>query len=247
VADGAVGVAWSDVLGKTGRDVFLQRFDGTGDPLDAAPRRVNTDDGDADQTQPALAAGAAGAVGLVWISEGRLQGTLSRDGGVNFLVPEIAISGADGKAADPTAAFDAAGLLHAAWSDAGADGARVLVNTLAVDGAGLAAGTPAPIGSGQEALLEQGRPSIGLDAAGAVLVAFHELTPGPWEDERYTLWLAKRPAGAAAFSHARVDDEPIPHCGKDAASLALDTAGRAFVLWTDGRYDAADGFFSRGE
>lgn len=242
--DGRVFVAWVDTGGNTGQDIWLQRFDRGGEPIDPKPRRINTDLGDAQQSQPALAVGPGSFVGLAWITEARVEATLSRDGGATFPA-EAGVSGESSRAVEPTAALGADGVLHVAWQDNSSDGTRVRITTVATVGAGLSVGAPQPVG-GAEPPATQGRPSVAVDVAGAVLVAFHDFRFDRFGSRQSAIWVAKRPPGAASFGHARVDDDPFA-IFKIAPALALDTAGRAFVIWTDSRNDASDLFFSRGE
>jgi hypothetical protein len=255
--DGVAFVAWSDNEATTGSDIYLQRI-----PIDRDSRPLKSDNRNANPGHPAISISDSGKVFLAWEGIGsqrqEIFATVSEDGGENFS-KEIQISTTSPccVASNPTLVAGSSGTAYVAWEDDrnSPEIAFIFLNTLVIGANGLIAGNDKPLGNAKGILAdEQRQPSIALDQTGGIYIAFNEIYSG---FDLGGIFLAKSIDGGETFSFSdHIDDGCIStRCDptlrdESFPSLAVDSAGRAFSIWTDGRRNRQglyDVFFSMGE
>lgn len=250
--DGIIYVAWADTSRTTGFDIWLQRS-----PFDQnKPQKVNTDNlPNIDQMQPAISIGSSGDVFLAWEDQ--------RDNGADIFatvllqgvtspLPEVRINDLGIPFSSPqiTLAAGPAGTIYAAWADDndGDESTFVFFDTGKIGSTQLEFGKDRPVGTAALNSGNQSTPSIAWDGADGIYIALHETLSGFVKDG---IFLAKSRDGGGSFVFSKIDDDTSStFSNKFSPSLAVDTAGRAFAIWTDGRLGQNqffDVFFAKGE
>jgi hypothetical protein len=250
--NGIAFVAWSDRDPNTraGRNIYLQRV-----PIDTAPRPINSNQGGFDHTGPAISISDSGEVFLAWEVSGfindnffqNITATASTDGGVTFL-PAVQVDDPTENPFDftssPTVAAGPQGTFYVAWEfDRCGDGCTIVYSAKGtLDADGLLFSQIHPFGD-IETGPDQESPSIASDGANGIYVVFREQSNGD------QVVLAKSVDEGATFLIS-----PVSFADNNASqfspSVAVDSAGRAFVIWTDGRRSLQglnDVFFSMGD
>jgi hypothetical protein len=252
---GTVYAAWSASQGSPSQiDILLQRIDQAGDPIDASPKDLTVENGAFNESQPALALGEAEELFLAWqvsANSTEIAATASLDGGNTFL-QEVRINDTEDQRSSVSHPSLAAGperSVYVAWEkDTCSDGCTVIFyNVLRVGSSGLAFEKEKGVGFSAEDSVRQNSPSIASDAAGGISLLFHETLSGFDMDG---IFLAKNLENAATRTFSRIDDPPSGTVNKSFPSLAVDSAGRAFAIWMDGRNGLqgnTDIFFAKGE
>jgi len=102
------------------------------------------------------------------------------------------------------------------------------------------------VGTGAKGSRSQNLPSIAWDGRNDIYLAFQETL----STNNDGIFLAKTVDGGNTFRFSRIDDDgSSPLRNKFSPSLAVDSAGRAFAVWNDGRFgnQQYDVFFAKGE
>jgi hypothetical protein len=252
-SEGTVYVAWSANQGSPSQfDILLQRIDKGGNPIDSSPKNLTAKNGAFNETQPTLAVGEGEDLFLAWqvsANSTEIAATASLDGGTTFL-PEVRLNDLNDQRASvfrPSLAVGPEQSFSVAWEkDTCSDGCTVIFyNVVTVGASGLEFQREKPVGFAAVDSVRQNSPSIASDGAGGFSLLFHETLSGFDTD---AIFLVKESEdGALTFS--RVDDPPSGTVNKSSPSLAVDSAGRAFAIWVDGRNGQGnrDLFFAQGE
>ncbi|WP_168058975.1 DUF1565 domain-containing protein [Candidatus Manganitrophus noduliformans] len=254
---GNVVVAWSETPGTAGSDIFLQRIDPAGNPIDGAPRNLTEKIGAFNDTRPTLSIGAGDEILLVWEQTGNslnLLATASRDGGQSFF-PPVQVNEPDpdlprAAARRPSAIVGPEGSVYVAWEqDQCGDGCTfIFFNAGEIGLTDLKFIGAKALRGGDKTV--QTLPSVALDEANGLYIALHERVS--LADLQHHILLAKSTDRGNSFVFSQISKEdPAPVSIKSAPSIAVDTVGRAFAIWTDqritGSTGTADVFFSMGE
>lgn len=248
-SQGVIFAAWSENRGNTGFDIVIQRTDKDGNLLDQTPQNITINNGDFQQTQPVLATGTSGEIYLAWLDEGSLMATASLNAGDSFL-PEVQVSDAEAlRPSNLTLAAGPTGVVYVAWEDArfNVQLPFVFFDAGKINDRQLEFGADKPIGTATSGAEGQNRPSLAWDGMKGIYIAVEESLNRFNENG---IFLAKSSDGGASFVFSPVDDDPQIIPNKSAPSLAVDSAGRAFAIWTDGRRNPqglTDVFFAKGE
>jgi len=239
---GIAFVAWSDVSfisPNTGTDIFLQRAQ-----VDEEPKRVNTDDSPFDQTRPAISISGSGEVFVAWEVSGFINddffrniiATASTDGGATFL-PAARVDDPTEDPFDftssPTVAAGPKGIVYIAWElDWCGNGCTLVYFAKGtLDAEELVFGQNHPFGQIQNSP-DQESPSISWDGANGIYVAFRELPRG-----ENLIRLAKSIDNGSpfTFTFSQITSLAGTFVSRLSPSLTVDSAGRAFAIWTDER------------
>lgn len=247
-SQGVIFTAWSENRGNTGFDIVIQRINKDGNLLDRTPQNITINNGDFQQSQPVLATGTSGEIYLAWLDEGSLMATASLNAGDSFL-PEVQVSDAEAlRPSNPTLAAGPTGTVYIAWEDArrNVQLPSVFFDVGRINRGLLEFGADKPIGTATSGAEGQKRPSLAWDGTKGIYVAVEEILDGFDENG---IFLAKSRDGGDTFVFSPIDDDPQIIPNKSAPSLVVDSAGRAFSIWTDGRLGGRlDGvFFAKGE
>lgn len=253
---GTVYVAWSANQGRSLYDILLQRIDKNGNLIDALPKDLTAENGAFNEMQPALAIGEGDDIFLTWqvsANSTEIAMTASLDGGNTFL-QEVRINNTTDPFAGvfhPSLTAGPQRTVYVVWEKDTCSGDNcfaVFYNIVKIGSSGLEFQEENPVGFAVDSSRRQNSPSIASDDAGAVYIAFHETLSGFDSDG---IFLAKSSDGAATFTFSRIDDPPSGTVNKLSSSLVVDSAGRAFAMWSDGRLGGAnrqyDVFFAKGE
>jgi hypothetical protein len=232
-ASGTIYIAWSGYHAGNW-DVYLTRSQDGGASFGP---RVRVDDSGAapvDQRRPALALDAAGNPVVAW--EDRRGGdwdiyvARSLDGGASF-GPGVPVDHTGAGTADqtePALRFDGAGRLHVVWQDGRSgdldvyasrslDGGQSFRQNVRVDDAGGGSG-------------DQARPSVAVDAAGTVFVAWQDEREDP-DADRWRIALARSINGGASFASSRIVPDATGSRDQTRPTLALHTSGALLVAY----------------
>ena len=251
---GVAFVTWSDTNPQTriptGRDIYLQRI-----PTDSGkpPRKINTDTGNVDQNHPVISISNSGEVFLAWEDlrnqRQEIFSTASIDGGENFL-SEVQVSATSSccMVSNPTLTAGPTGTAYIAWQDDrnSPESPFIFFNSLKIDNGNLVPGTDRPVGAASTDPRSQSLPSITWDGRNDIYLSFQET----FNTNNDGIFLAKTVDGGNTFNFSRIDDDSSSTFrNKFSPSLAVDSAGRAFAIWTDGRLNGQqyDVFFAKGE
>jgi len=83
-----------------------------------------------------------------------------------------------------------------------------------------------------------GDPAVALDASGNVYAVWSDTRNGDRD-----IYFSMLPLGGAWSANSRVNDD-VGTAGQSSPAIAVDPAGNAYAVWTDGRDDVYDVFFS---
>jgi hypothetical protein len=251
---GDVFVLWSANIGNSGFDIYLQRIDKDGNPIDASPRNDIIQSINGDQKRPVISIGASGEIFLAWEAtdpqtfDRNIFGTASLDNGSNFLKPEIQINGSVDSCcgvSSPTLTAGPLGTVYVAFDTSNCDCSEpsVFFNRGQIISGQLAFENHKQL---EFPPLEwETEPSIAWDGIGGIYIAFRGTTAN-FTDE---IFLAKSTDEGNTFNYSQIGDGSS-QLNKFFPSLAIDSAGRAFAIWMDGRRgqnEVYDIFFAKGE
>ncbi len=251
---GTVYVVWSAIQGRSSYDILLQRIDSTGNPIDASPKDLTIENGAFNENDPQIAVGEGEDLFLTWqvsANSTEIAAIASLDGGDTFL-PEVRINDTTNQIASvhqPSVTAGPQRTFYVAWEkDECNEGCTfIFYNIVTVGSSALEFQEEKSLGFALGTSVRQNNPSIVSDPSGGVYIAFHETLSGFDFD---AIFLAKSSDGAATFTYSRIDDPPSDTVSKSSPSLAVDSAGRAFAIWMDGRLgqnEVYDIFFAKGE
>ncbi len=143
-----------------------------------------------------LAVGPKGTVYATWTEHGgRLWLARSTDEGASFSDPVHVTGTEDVPARGPSLAVDSTGRVHLAWA-VGEDSAADIRYTHST-GAWNAVSSPETISPSEG---HSDAPSLAVDPAGTVHLAYGESPAGPWPFPQYHVRYTRSPAGADSFT-----------------------------------------------
>lgn len=238
---GIAFVAWSDVdpdivdpETRIGRNIYLQRV-----PIDTEPKPINTDQGEFDHSRPAISISNTGEVFVAWEVSGFLNNnffdniaaTASTDRGATFFPPAPVndpTQNTFGANFSPTIAAGPQGTVYVSWEfDSCGYSCDLLVYFAKgeIRTEGLVFSQNFPLGD-IETSPDQDHPSIAWDGANGIYVVFREQFDG--SDQ---LMLAKSINEGNTFTYSPVSFSGA-NSSQSSPSVAVDTAGRVFAIWT---------------
>ncbi|TAJ96310.1 MAG: hypothetical protein EPO39_20275 [Candidatus Manganitrophaceae bacterium] len=258
-SQGTIYVAWSANQGRSLYDILLQRIDKSGNQIDTSPKDLTLEVGPFEETLPALSISDNDEVFLAWEFSGTSQNTffhnivatVSLDGGSSFL-PGTQVNETDPNFSTggyrPTLAAAPQGIVYVAWErDECNDGCTIIAfNEGKLGTAGLEFQAEKIIGSAQDiSRPRQNQPSIATDGLGGIYIAFEENVLNG-----NAIFLAKSTDDGATFTFSQINEGATTFVSRFYPSLTVDSAGRAFAIWSDGRLgqnQLFDVFFAKGE
>ncbi len=240
--NGTVFMAWATEQELTGYDIFFQRLNFDGTPLDESPRPLTQKS--LSEKSPVLNVSESGLVFAAWIeqtfdssqttaafvqSTNSLFAASSTDGGVSFSA-SVQIDDLStlnpANAMRPSLAAGPAGTVYVAWErDTCGDGCvEIAFDTGKMGASGLSFGSDQSVRrADQESFPRQYSPSVAWDAANGIYVGFLE------EGSDDLIYLAKSTDEGTKFSFSRISD--IAGFPKSNPAIAVDRAGRVFSIW----------------
>ncbi|MBI3811421.1 MAG: exo-alpha-sialidase [Nitrospirae bacterium] len=253
--EGNVYAAWSDDRNGQG-DIYFTASRDRGRTFDRN-LRLNDDAGRSVQSHPTVGAGAGGLVVVAWedFRNGRSEVYLSRstDGGKTFEPNRRVVSGADGTVrVSPSIAVAPNGRVALAWSqfkpqsvqldppDAAKgetlwwekvrQGDADIYLAVSTDG-GAHFGPPVQVNDDSSGKA-QAFPSVAMDDSGGVYLAWEDFREG--QPNIYYSAMPHPESTVGFVPNQKVNEDTGP-ARRSHPSLAVDTNGRPYFLWTDGR------------
>jgi PKD repeat protein len=231
----------------TGSDIFFSKSTDGGRTW-TSPMRVNNDGGTAVQMDPSLFVDAAGAIYVVWTDFRGLTSDIyfskSTDGGLSFSANVRVNDIVTNTQVESDIAVDAAGLVHAVWTDnrnAATTGPDIYYGN-STDG-GLSF-DPSQRVNNDAGAAEQARPAIGVAPDRSVYAV--------WDDPRNAargrdVYFSKSTDLGGTWTPNIIVNDDVGNIAQDNAAIAVDPAGSIFVTWADSRNPngAPDIFASR--
>ena len=239
VSDGAGGavIAWQDIRGATGVDIYAQRINAAGVPQWTANGVALCTAGN-DQQFPALVSDGAGGAIATWRDYRNVTNAdvyaqrINAAGVVQWTANGVPVCVAAGDQFTPTLASDGAGGAIITWTDNRSGTYDIYSQHL--NAAGAPQWTVDGIGICTAANLQQ-NPSIAADGAGGAIITWTDYRTGTQDiyaqrvnSAGTAYWAAN---GVALCSAVNAQDLPV---------IASDAAGGAIVAWEDlrsGPYD----------
>jgi hypothetical protein len=249
--DGSVVAAWSDDR-KDKDDIYLT-VSGDGGRSFSKNLKINDDQGDFVQSHPSVGAGPGGLVFVAW--EDFRQGTAkvymsrSTDGGKTFEPNRQVVNGSGGDQISPSVAVNPQGQVAVAWTEfvAGTPalqppnaakgeplwwrtvrkGDADIFVAVSLDG-GIHFGTPVKVNDDPPGN-PQAFPSVAINSQGELFLSWEDFRNG--QSDIYFSEIQGK-VGLAPNLIVNDDTSGAPQYHP---SVAVDEAGKALVLWTDGR------------
>lgn len=247
--EGIVFAAWSANLLDTGLDIHFQRIRNDGNPIDATPRNLTGIVGGFDEFQPVLSTNDGKEIFLGWQQVANTRDIIvsaSRDGGDTFPFISAPIND-KGPGQNPSIAAGSEGRVYLSWEtdECNEDCLSVYFSSGTIgDELIFDPSTRLP-----QAVrgIDQLEPSIAWNPSDGIYITFNEFVSGFGD----RIFLVKSIDEGKSFSISDISQETTTIGSvKSAPSIAVDTAGRIFAVWTDARNalpGTADVFFSMGE
>ncbi|WDT74592.1 MAG: hypothetical protein MPW16_15175 [Candidatus Manganitrophus sp.] len=227
--NGTVFVAWSAPNDLTGSDIFFQRINKEGDPIDATPQNLTEQNGaNSNETQPTLSIRKEGEIYIAWEVFPNVVATVSLDGGNTFL-PGVPVNtpSIDEPAFSPSLVAGPENTVYVAWErdDCGDGCTFIFFNVGKVETNELKFGPEKPVGSAVGG--RQNQPSIAWDGSSGIYIGFQEFFSGGTG-----IFLAKSINEGGAFTFSRIDAGAPQSASSSFPSIEVDRAGRTFAIWT---------------
>ena len=250
--DGSVYAAWSDSRNEQD-DIYFTASQNSGRSF-SRNIRLNDDDGQSVQSHPTVGAGPGGLVVVAWEDfrneRAEIYMTRSTDGGKTFKRNRKAIPiPGRGQQVSPSIAVSPKGWVALAWAefvpqaitlappnaaigettwwdDARVDDADIFVS-VSRDG-GTHFGAPIKVNDDSPGNA-QSFPSVAIGPDGRLFVAWEDLRNG--QRDIYFAEIESR----IGISPNRIVNDDTRGAAQDHPSIAVDEAGRAYLLWTDSR------------
>ncbi|RMG61463.1 MAG: hypothetical protein D6715_13640 [Calditrichaeota bacterium] len=236
--EGNFVIVWEDRRNGN-MDIYAQQYAANGTP-GGSNVKVNDDGGNAQHSDPSLAADSAGHVIVVWL-DGRNAGgdiyaqRFAPDGtpvGPNFKVNDDATGAGQW---NPDVAADYGGNFVVVWEDDRNGNQDIYAQRFAADGTALGANFKVNT-AGQPA----GNPSVAMNCSGSFVVVWEDLRNGNYDvyGQRYSA------DGTPVGHNFKVNDDSGAEWQRD-PSVACDEAGNFVIAWSDTRNGNSDIYAQR--
>jgi hypothetical protein len=251
-ADGSIYVAWEDLReNAVVADIYFAKgTPGTGGAITFSPsQRVNDLGGTNDHGNPSIAVDAQGNVYAAWVDFDNShiyfdRGIENTDGNISFQT-DVKVSDEQRKLPlFPSLAVDRNNV-YVAWEDFRnpdnilLEGADIYIAKSVNSGGSFGANINVSHAVGNQYL-----PSLSTDVGGNLYLAWEDYRNGDLDPDIY---FAKSIDGGTSFgTHVRVNHD-AGGAAQYSPGLALDSAGRTFLLWFDERDATPALYFAMGQ